>query len=39
MAHAEDMRLPLGLMAALALCLPLAAQTSNHRSASSNRSI
>jgi len=29
MAHAEDMRLSLGLMAALALCLPLAAQTSN----------
>ena len=29
MAHAEDMRLALGLLAALALCLPLAAQTSN----------
>ena len=29
MAHAEDMRLSLGLMAALAFCLPLAAQKSN----------
>ena len=29
MAHAEDMRLSLGLMAALAFSLPLAAQKSN----------
>jgi apolipoprotein D and lipocalin family protein len=28
MAHAEDMRLALGLLAALTVCLPLAAQTS-----------
>ena len=29
MAHAEDMRLSLGLLAALAFCLPLAAQKNN----------